>query len=63
MEALEQSYKFQLAMDKLEGIPGINKIAAKIEKNAKKKVAAKEEIINKAFSANDELDTQEPTDA
>src|SRR5690606_6014691 len=38
MEALEQSYKFQLAIDKLDGIPGLGKVAAILESNSKKKL-------------------------
>ena len=50
MEALEQSYKFQMTIDRLEGIPGMGKVAAMLERKAKKKIAAKEEIIDKALS-------------
>lgn len=49
MEALEQSYKFQMTVDKLSGIPGMGRVAAMLEKKAKKKVSAKKEIINKAL--------------
>src|SRR5690606_22494163 len=38
MEALEQSYKFQLALDKLESIPGLGKVAAILERKAKRKL-------------------------
>jgi hypothetical protein len=41
MEALEQSYKFQLAIDKLEGIPGMGKVAAILESQSKKKMESK----------------------
>lgn len=51
MEALEQSYKFQLALDKLEGIPGIGKIAAIIETKKKNKLDKKEKKIDQAFSS------------
>ncbi|MHC8948792.1 hypothetical protein [Sphingobacterium hungaricum] len=50
MEALEQSYKFQLAIDKLEGIPGLGKVAAILESNAKKKLNEKEEKIESGLS-------------
>lgn len=49
MEALEQSYKFQLAIDKLEGIPGMGKFAAILERKSKKKIIEKENIINRAM--------------
>lgn len=38
MEALEQSYKFQIAIDRLEGIPGFGKVAAILETKAKRKL-------------------------
>jgi hypothetical protein len=47
IEALEQSYKLQVAFEKLEGIPGLGKIAAVLEKNAKKKLEDKAEKIGK----------------
>lgn len=50
MEALEQSYKFQLAIDKLEGVPGLNKVAAILEKNARKKIQKKHETIERALA-------------
>lgn len=50
MEALEQSYKFQLAIDRLEGIPGLNKVAAILEKNANKKVQKKHNTIERALA-------------
>lgn len=49
MEALEQSYKFQIAMDKLENVPGLGKIAARFESNSKKKLIEKEEKIDKVL--------------
>lgn len=49
MEALEQSYKFQIAIDKLESIPGLGKVAAIIESNTKKKLQEKDEKIEEAF--------------
>ncbi|RIV41836.1 hypothetical protein [Flagellimonas pelagia] len=51
MEALEQSYKFQMTIDKLSGIPGLGRVAAMLEKNAKKKVSAKKEVIDKALES------------
>lgn len=51
MEALEQSYKFQLAIDKLEGIPGMGKIAAIFESQSKKKLDAKTEKIEDGFES------------
>lgn len=53
MEALEQSYKFQIAVDKLSGFPGLGKISALIEKRAKSKLDAKAEKIEKALTEND----------
>ena len=50
MEALEQSYKFQLAIDKLEGIPGLGKVAAILESNSKKKLYEKGQKIEEALS-------------
>lgn len=50
MEALEQSYKFQIAIDKLADIPGLGKITAMLEKNAKKKLEGKVELIEKALN-------------
>ena len=41
MEALEQSYKFQIAIDRLEGIPGLGKVAAILETKAKRKLENK----------------------
>lgn len=45
MEALEQSYKLQVAVDKLEGIPGLDKLAAKFEKRRVAKISEREEKI------------------
>ena len=56
MEALEQSYKFQIAMDKLENVPGLGKIAARFESNSKKKLIEKEEKIDKVLRT--ELDEE-----
>lgn len=58
MEALEQSYKFQIAMDRLEGVPGIGKIVASMQKKAQNKLDEKEEMIEKAF-ANSEEDSED----
>jgi chromosome segregation ATPase len=49
MEALEQSYRFQIAIDKLDSIPGLGKVAAIIESNTKKKLQEKDEKIKEAF--------------
>lgn len=46
MEALEQSYKFQLAIDKLDSIPGLGKVAAILEKKAKRKLDDKAKKID-----------------
>lgn len=54
MEALEQSYKFQLAIDKLEGIPGLGKVAAILESNTKRKLNEKREKIESGLSNVDE---------
>ncbi len=59
MEALEQSYKFQLAIDKLEGIPGLGKVAAILEANSKKKLEEKAETINRALSNKRVLEEEE----
>lgn len=50
MEALEQSYKFQMTIDKLEGIPGMGKVAAMLEKKSKKKLSEKEKVLDKALT-------------
>jgi len=50
MEALEQSYKLQIAIEKLADIPGLGKIAAILEKSAKRKLEEKTEKIEKALS-------------
>jgi chromosome segregation ATPase len=49
MEALEQSYKFQIAIDKLEGIPGMGKIAAIVESSSKRKLENKAKIIEEGL--------------
>lgn len=53
MEALEQSYKFQIAIDKLESIPGLGKIATILERKAKKKIAEKAEKIDSNLNSDD----------
>ncbi|MCF2488664.1 hypothetical protein [Dyadobacter sp. CY347] len=50
MEALEQSYKFQIAIDKLEGVPGLGKVAAILESKSKKRLNSRKEKIEKALS-------------
>ncbi len=50
MEALEQSYKFQVAVDRLGNIPGVGHIAAMIETRSKKRLAEKEALIDKALA-------------
>lgn len=54
MEALEQSYKFQLAIDKLDAIPGMGKFAAVLERKSKKKLEEKEKMINTALESIEE---------
>lgn len=49
MEALEQSYKLQVAVDKLEGIPGLSKLSAKLEKKRVAKMAEKEAKVEEAL--------------
>lgn len=49
MEALEQSYKFQIAIDKLENIPGLGKVAALFESNSKKKLNDKKDKIEEVL--------------
>lgn len=61
MEALEQSYKFQIAIDRLEGIPGLGKVAAILESKAKKKIENKQQVIEKALVK--EMVEEEETDA
>ena len=58
MEALEQSYKFQIAIDKLEGIPGLGKVAAILETNSKKKIEQKKDIIEKALSDSENVENK-----
>lgn len=50
MEALEQSYKFQVAIDKLEGVPGLGKVAAILESKSKKRLNSRREKIEQALS-------------
>lgn len=59
MEALEQSYKFQIAIDRLEAIPGLGKVAAILENNAKKKLAMKKEVIDRVLPNDDQEETEE----
>jgi len=59
MEALEQSYKFQIAIDRLEAIPGLGKVAAILESKAKKKLATKKEVIDKALHTDDREEIEE----
>lgn len=54
MEALEQSYKFQLAIDKLDGIPGLGKVAAILESNSKKKLEEKSRKIENVLTESEE---------
>jgi len=66
MEALEQSYKFQMTIDRLQGIPGMGKVAAMLEKKSKKKLSEKEKVLDKALSGiseNGETVTDEEIDA
>lgn len=58
MEALEQSYKFQIAIDRLEGIPGLGKVAAILETKAKRKLEAKKEVLEKALKENSVENTE-----
>lgn len=57
MEALEQSYKFQIAIDRLEGIPGLGKVAAILETKAKRKIENKKDVIEKALAIEDDKET------
>lgn len=59
MEALEQSYKFQLAIDKLEGIPGMGKVAAILESQTKKKLKDKASKIEEGFEARKTADKKD----
>jgi DNA repair exonuclease SbcCD ATPase subunit len=54
MEALEQSYKFQIAIDRLEGIPGLGKVAAILETKAKRKLDTKKAILEKPLNESTE---------
>lgn len=49
MEALEQSYKFQLTVDKLKGIPGLGSVAAFFNTKSKKSIREKEEVVERSF--------------
>ncbi|MEQ7799764.1 hypothetical protein ABDJ41_08105 [Pedobacter sp. ASV1-7] len=59
MEALEQSYKFQIAIDRLEAIPGLGKVAAILESKAKKKLAMKKEVIDRVLPNDDQEESEE----
>jgi hypothetical protein len=59
MEALEQSYKFQMTVDKLEGIPGMGKVAAMIERKTKRKAKERIEKVEEALSEVDDEETTE----
>ncbi|MEO8885623.1 MAG: hypothetical protein ABI367_06135 [Mucilaginibacter sp.] len=59
MEALEQGYRFQVAIDKLEGIPGLGKIAAILESNTKKKLANKDAVMDKLMAKTAQENDQE----
>lgn len=59
MEVLDQSYKFQLAIDKLEGIPGMGKIATILETKSKKKTIEKEKMMDKAINNIQNTDSEE----
>lgn len=54
MEALEQSYKFQVAISKLESIPGMGKVAAILEKKAKKRLDDRKVKIDEGFTSQEE---------
>lgn len=62
MEALEQSYKFQIAIDRLEGIPGLGKVAAILETKAKRKLDAKKDVLEKALKENSVENTDSESD-
>lgn len=51
MEALEQSYKFQIAIDRLGNIPGIGKVAAILETKAKRKLEGRSDKIEEALAS------------
>jgi len=63
MEALEQSYKFQIAIDRLEGIPGLGKVAAILETKAKRKLDAKKDVLEKALKENSVENTDSDSDS
>lgn len=57
--ALEQSYKFQLALDKLEGVPGIGKLAALFESSSRRNLEKKGTKIEQALETkNTEIDDE-----
>ena len=51
MEALEQSYKLQNTIDRLEDIPGLGKIRAVLDSRAKRKLAKRSEKIDETLDA------------
>lgn len=57
MEALEQSYKLQVAVDKLEGIPGLGKLVAKFEKTKAAKMADRKSKVEEGL---EDLTDDEP---
>ncbi|WP_134090917.1 hypothetical protein [Olivibacter sp. XZL3] len=59
MEALEQSYKFQIAIDRLEGIPGFGKVAAMLETKTKKKLEDRTKKIEKALAGDESNEEDE----
>lgn len=56
MDVLEQGYRFQIAIDKLEGIPGLGKVAAIFESKAKKKLAEQELAIDKLLTPDEQIE-------
>lgn len=62
MEALEQSYKFQVAIDKLEGVPGLGKVAAILEAKSKKRLDEKKETIIKGLQNSSNVDEEDDED-
>lgn len=51
MEALEQSYKFEVAVQKLEAIPGIGNIAKMLKRRTSKNLDEKSKMITKSVEA------------
>lgn len=58
MEALEQSYKLQVAVDKLEGIPGLGKLAAKFEKKRVAKMKEREAKVTEGLEDDEDDDAK-----